>query len=551
MNPAQKWCTIESEIYKNKMREAFDLMKEFIMNKQAPIVETPKGKLRGFRFDGVDHFYGIRYAKAKRFQMPEPVAPWEGVKDAGSYGMNCPVLDEPMPTGEVMIPHRFWPSSEHCQYLNLWTKSCDPTAKRPVLFWIHGGGYASGSGIEQICYDGFNLAKDDDVVVITVNHRLNAFGYLDLSDFGEKYWNSVNVGMADLVEALRWVRDNIACFGGDPDNVTIFGQSGGGGKVTVLGQIPEAEGLFQRMIVMSGVIAGPLLSSTCPPKELALAILNNLNIPETQVEKLEKVPVPQFIWAVNKASKEMEAKGYRVGWAPQPNSYYTCDPLEGDFSAASLKIPTMVGSVFSEFASFQDGGDRNSLTPAQREAMVKEYYGEEGGEKILSAFRKAYPGMNESYAVDLDTIFLPATVDYVNKKAKEASAPVYNYLFNKVFDYDGGRAAWHCSDIPYFFHNGEMVPICHQKNGDMLDRVMSGAFVNFARTGNPNTDGLPQWDPCSEGKLVTMVFDDQCQAKVNLNDELLPLVLQYKPSPKPQPAAVIEDEEESGNAWVF
>ena len=181
-------------------------MKEFVMNKTSPIVETTKGKLRGFRFDGVDHFYGIRYAKAKRSQMPEPVPAWEGVKDAGSYGMNCPVLSEPMPTGEVLIPHRFWPSSEHCQYLNLWTKSCEPSAKRPVLFWIHGGGYASGSGMEQICYDGFNLAKDDDVVVVTVNHRLNAFGYLDLSAFGEKYWNSVNVGMADLVEALRCCR---------------------------------------------------------------------------------------------------------------------------------------------------------------------------------------------------------------------------------------------------------------------------------------------------------------------------------------------------------
>ena len=241
-------------------------MKEFVMSKEGPIVQTPKGKLRGFRYDGIDHFYGIRYAKAKRFQMPEPVPAWEGVKDAGSYGMNCPVLSEPMPIGEVMIPHRFWPSSEHCQYLNLWTKSCDPAAKRPVLFWIHGGGYASGSGIEQVCYDGFNLAKDDDVVVVTVNHRLNAFGYLDLSDFGEKYWNSVNVGMADLVEALRWVRDNIACFGGDPDNVTIFGQSGGGGKVTVLGQIPEAEGLFHKMIVMSGVITGNAFSTDCTPK---------------------------------------------------------------------------------------------------------------------------------------------------------------------------------------------------------------------------------------------------------------------------------------------
>ena len=123
-------------------------MKEFCMSKSSPVVQTPKGKLRGFRYDGVDQFYGIRYAKAKRFQMPEPVPAWEGVKDAGSYGMICPVLSEPMPTGEVMTPHRFWPSSEHCQYLNVWTDNCDPAAKKPVLFWIHGGGYSAGSSIE-------------------------------------------------------------------------------------------------------------------------------------------------------------------------------------------------------------------------------------------------------------------------------------------------------------------------------------------------------------------------------------------------------------------
>ena len=183
------------------------MSKEFYVTKTAPIVETPKGAIRGYHYDGVDHFLGIRYARAKRFQMPEPVGPWEGVKDAGSYGRICPVLSEPAPAGEVMTPHRFWPSSEHCQYLNVWTTKCGKAAKKPVMFWIHGGGYAAGSSIEQECYDGFNLAKQDGVVVVSVNHRLNAFGYLDMSDFGGKYKNSVNAGMADLVEALRWVRD--------------------------------------------------------------------------------------------------------------------------------------------------------------------------------------------------------------------------------------------------------------------------------------------------------------------------------------------------------
>ncbi|MBR3503338.1 MAG: carboxylesterase/lipase family protein [Clostridia bacterium] len=528
------------------------MAREFCSNKTAPIVETTKGKLRGFRFDGVDHFYGIRYAKAKRFQMPEPVKPWEGVKEAGSYGMICPVLYEPQPMGEIQTPHRFWPSSEHCQYLNVWTSKCDKKAKKPVLFWIHGGGYSAGSAIEQVCYDGFNLAKLDDVVVVSVNHRLNAFGYLDMSDFGEKYWNSVNVGMADLVEALKWVRDNIAAFGGDPDNVTIFGQSGGGGKVTVLGQIPEANGLFHKMIVMSGVIPPGDFASSCTPKELVKEILKNLRIKQKDVERLEKVPTPQFIWAVNKATETLAQQGKRVGWEPKPNSYYVCDPLAGDFTEHALTIPTMVGTVIAEFGMPKDLGERAKLKKAEREAAVLEYYGEEGGKKILKAFKKAFPKTNATYAMDLDTMFLPATLDYVKKKAQEASAPVYNYLFTKEFDYDGGRAAWHCSDIPYFFHNAELIPICHQKNYEKLDKVMSGAFVNFARTGNPNGGELPQWDACADGRLVTMIFDDECVARENLHDDLLPLVKQYKPPFKFNFKRPSEDEdEESGNAWVF
>ena len=525
--------------------------KAFYVTPDAPVVETPKGKLRGFHFDGVDHFFGIRYAKAKRFQMPEPVEAWEGVKDALSYGVICPVLSEPAPSNEIMIPHRFWPASEHCQYLNIWTPDCDPEKKRPVLFWIHGGGYSAGSSIEQEAYDGFNLARDYDVVVVSVNHRLNAFGYLDLSSFGEKYWNSVNVGMADLVEALRWVRDNIACFGGDPENVTIFGQSGGGGKVTILGQIPEADGLFHRAVVMSGVIPAGDLDGNCDPRELVLEILRILRLEPEDVEKLEKVPVPQFIWAVNRAARFLEKQGKRVGWGPRPNAYYLCDPLVGDFTPASLKVPTLVGSVLAEFCFFMPMENRDALSESQREARVIETYGEEGGPRVLEAFRRAYPGKNVVYATGLDTMFLPDTLRYVKKKASEASAPVYNYLFAKVFDYNGGMAAWHCSDIPYFFHNGEKIPVCQQKNVETLDRVMSGALVAFARTGDPNTPGLPHWERCTGEKTVTMVFDDDCRSAEGLNEELLPLVLKYKEPFHFVPKVESEDEEESGNAWVF
>lgn len=524
---------------------------DFCFSKTSPIVETTKGKLRGFRFNGVDHFFGIRYAQAKRFQMPEPVAPWDGVKDAGSYGMNCPVLSEPQPMGEVMIPHRFWPSSEHCQYLNVWTSSLGPETKKPVMFWIHGGGFSAGSGIEQVCYDGFSLAKNDGVVVVTVNHRLNAFGYLDMSPFGEKYENSVNVGMADLVEALRWVRDNIAQFGGDPDNVTIFGQSGGGAKVTVLGQIPEADGLFHKAIVMSGVLAPGRDENAVGGRELVAEILKPLNIPEDEAERLEKVPSAQFIWAVNKAVRAVYKRGGHVNWGPKPNGYYVCDPLEGDFTESSLKVPTMVGSVLAEFA-FGPGRDIKNMSLEDSEKLVMDYFGPEGGPKVLEAFRKSYPDTDVSFSMDFDDMFLPATAAYVNKKAEKAQAPVYNYMFSKVFDYDGGKAAWHCSDIPFFFHNAGMIPVCHQEGWEQLEKVMCGAFVNFARTGDPNTDGLPRWEKCSGGRMVTMVFDDKCRTGVNMQDGLLELMARYKPHiPFDFGAPSGDEDEEGGSAWVF
>jgi len=310
-------------------------MNKFVCGLDSPIVETTKGKLRGFFFDGVNIFQGIRYAGARRFEMPEPVKAWEGVKDAFSYGMICPVLSEPQPTGEVMTPHRFWPASEHCQYLNIWTTSLQKDAKKPVLFWIHGGGYAAGSSIEQVCYEGFNMAKLDDVVFVSVNHRLNAFGFLDVSDFGKEYHNSCNVGMADLVEALRWVKDNIAAFGGDPDNVTIFGQSGGGGKVTVLNQIPEADGLFAKAIVMSGVIPEGDFGTDVKPRVLVEKVMEFLNIQDQDIKKLAKVPAPQYIWAMNKTIAFFRKQGKRVNWSPKP-TITTCAILWWEISRSML-----------------------------------------------------------------------------------------------------------------------------------------------------------------------------------------------------------------------
>ena len=187
---------------------------------EVPVVETTSGKLKGYFYDGEYIFKGVPYAYAERFQMPRP-SHWEGVREATSYGFVCPLMAQETPTGELMVPHRYWPMDEHCQNLNIWTKELDTNAKKPVVVWLHGGGYFAGSSIEQVAYDGHAMCEKGDVVVVTLNHRLNILGYLDLSPFGEKYKNSGNAGHADIVAALQWIHDNIAEFGGDPGNVTI------------------------------------------------------------------------------------------------------------------------------------------------------------------------------------------------------------------------------------------------------------------------------------------------------------------------------------------
>ena len=241
-----------------------------------PVLHTTSGDLKGYFYDGVYIYKGIPYAYADRFQMPVP-SKWDGVKDATNYGFVCPLQNQDTPNGELMVPHRYWPQDEHCQSLNIWTNKLDPEAKKPVLVWFHGGGYAAGSSIEQVAYDGVSIAKKGDSILVSVNHRLNILGYLDLSPFGEKYKNSANAGHADMVAALQWVHDNIALFGGDPENVTIFGQSGGGMKVIDLMQIPSADGLFQKGLVMSGVMEGdPLGAGEKDGTEIVTAMMKEL-----------------------------------------------------------------------------------------------------------------------------------------------------------------------------------------------------------------------------------------------------------------------------------
>ena len=499
------------------------MAKKFVCSSTEPVVQTKAGKLRGYAIDGTYTFHGIKYADAKRFQMPTEVEPWDGVKDAMSYGYICPILADPVPMGEVMVPHRYWLSNENCQYLNIWTQSICPSSKKPVMVWLHGGGFSAGSSIEQVAYDGENMSKYGDVVVVSINHRLNILGYLDLSPFGEQFKNSANAGNADIVAALKWIHENIANFGGDPENVTLFGQSGGGMKIWSLMQTPSVDGLFQKGIIESGVLSGFMNGAKGDGTIIVNAMLEELGLGKNDAEKLVTVPYAALAEAYKKVAPDIAKQGAYIGNAPMQNDFYLGDPCEVGFTEHAKTIPVMIGTVLGEFAFGPGVPNKHQLSQDEMEAMIVKKYGDSADE-LMQLFRKAYPDRNLTDLLDLDSLFRSPTKDFIAKKSEHSQAPTYSYLFAFEFPYDGGKTAWHCSELPFVFHNTEKVPICNVPGvSDKLEDQMFGAWIHFARESNPNYVSLPDWPACQPGDEATMVFDRTCAVKHNYDNELIEL----------------------------
>ena len=497
---------------------------EFLCEKDAPRVSTTGGAVRGYRHNGLDIFKGIPYAKARRFHAPEP-ARWEGTFDATSYGCVCPLLRMSRPAGELLVPHRYWVQDEDCQNLNIWTPACDAAA-RPVLVWLHGGGYTDGSSIEQLAYEGGALARAGGCVVVSLNHRLNVLGYLDLSDFGPAYENSGNAGGEDIIAALRWVRDNIAAFGGDPGNVTVFGQSGGGGKVTTLLQTPAADGLYHKVMIQSGILPTLLPDAQGSGRPCAEALLKELGL--SGIGALETVPYAQLAAAYNTVAPALAAKGVNVGGRPQRGRHYLGDPLEVGFRPETLPVPLVAGSVFGEFVAFTGLGlDRAHMTQAQGAAFVEQMFGPEAAARLIPLFAAAYPGRNPADLVFADTVCRLPTLDYLRRRAA-AGGRVYGYLFALDFPLEGGRVAWHCADIPFFFHNTDLVPSAQIPGvTQRLQEEMSGALLAFARTGSPNGAGLPRWPATTAETDVTMLYGERSRAAENFDRAFVQALAPY------------------------
>ena len=485
------------------------------------IAHTKAGDLQGYFFNDVYNFKGIQYATAKRFQAPESVEGWEGVKDATSFGCVCPLLHIDKPMGELSVPHRYWVMDEDCLNLNVWTPQLDEK-KRPVMVWLHGGGFEAGSSIEQAAYDGDSMSRFGDVVVVTLNHRLNILGYFDLSEYGEQYAASANAGTTDIVAALKWVRENIASFGGDPDNITLAGQSGGGEKITALLQNPAADGLFQRGIIMSGVVNSQMLGvNHGSSRPLVDAMLAELGLSEKEVGELETLPYDRLAEAYRKVAQGLKAKGEYTGCCPKVGADFIGHPNDVGFRPETVNVPLIVGSVFGEFCFWKLPYDKRSLSREQGVEFLKGRLGEEMTEKLVPLFAQAFPDRNPADLFCYDTIFRCPSSAYISRRAKEGGT-VYSYFFDMDFHVESGKPAWHCSDIPFLFHNTHITPYANVDGvTETLEKQIFDSVIAFMKNGNPNHAGIPQWDNSSAEEEHTMLFGGNVRTAVNHDKEFL------------------------------
>ncbi|MCC7175429.1 MAG: carboxylesterase/lipase family protein [Bryobacterales bacterium] len=506
-------------------------------NLQPPIVQVKGGRLRGFRDGKTFTFLGIPYAEAERFELPKPVKPWDGVKNAQAWGPICPVPEMTAPgPDEFVFPHRYWLQNEHCQFLNVWTQSLGAGAKKPVMVWMHGGGFTNGSSMESYAYDGKNLSEYGDVVTVSLNHRLNILGTLDLSAYGPAYENSRYTGTADLVAALQWVHDNIEAFGGDPGNVTIFGQSGGGGKVVRMLLMPAAQGLFHKVIAQSG---GSLnYRDTDPAKSIktqqmiAAATLKNLGLSGNQIDKLKAVPYQQLLAAGTSALEAVakQAGLPRAAWDVIADDKY----VMREICDWAHDIPLMSGSVFSEqMGTLQRGdGRKNEWSQKEIDDNLAAAYGDKKNE-IVAEFQKLFPRNKVQDVLYYAASSRTGVKQKLAVKLEKGRTPVYSYLFAYEYPVNGGTTAFHCSEIAFAFHNLAephiRVATGGTAEGLALQDKVATAWLNFARTGNPSQPGL-EFKPYTVQDPQTMVFDAVTECRPFPDDKLISLM----PPPPPR-----------------
>jgi para-nitrobenzyl esterase len=489
------------------------------------IAETAFGKIRGVDNNGIKIFKGIPYgastAGTNRFMPPADPADWSGMRDALAYGHSAPQRDAaapPPPPGTLTISGSNLPAEgEDCLVLNIWTPEVGSAGnsgrKRPVMFWCHGGGFATGSGSSPD-NDGTNLARRGDVVVVTVNHRLNVLGFANLSEFSPDFAASGDAGMLDIVQALKWVRANISQFGGDPNVVTIFGQSGGGRKVETLLAMPSAKGLFHRAIVESGA-AVRVVDRDVAVRD-AEQLLAKLGVEKTNVRAVQRLPVEKIMAAYFAVVKDNPSVDPSFGgFSPSVDGKILPQhPFYPKASPVSADVPVMIGCTRTEMTLFSlNDPAAFSLSDADMRGRVKDLLGDRAP-AIIDLYRKLNPGASPSdvyFLIASDLRYGAPTMFAAQQRAALGKAPVYLYYFTWETPVQGGRLkSPHTMEIPFAFDN---VMISSRMTGGGPDAMaladkISDTWIAFARTGDPNTPKLPHWPAYDAKDRATMVINN-------------------------------------------
>jgi len=492
---------------------------QLFIGENIAVAPTVYGKVKGYILRDIYHFMGIPYGAStegkNRFMTPCPPEPWDEVLPCVYFPTSAPqVVRYPRNSESYSAFVDRWnydEIGEDCLRLNVWTPALDGN-KRPVIVWLHGGGFSSGNSIEQNGYGGENLARYGDIVFCSVNHRLNAFGFSDFSAVGgEAFKNSGNVGLLDIIAALEWIRDNIANFGGDPGNITIIGQSGGGSKVSAIATMPAAKGLVHKAVALSGnsIKAGnPEFSAG-----LGAYILEEAGLQPSQINQLQEMPWEEYLALANRAAMKynsrLEGLGIRGGFGPVADG--TVLPANTYFSADDPSIPDIPMIYCTTFHEWNPNRDHPELEDVSLEEVtekLKERYADKALE-IVAAYAGQFP---DKKPIEIWALISSSRVNVVraaNTKLQQKS-PVYVAWFGwQPPLFDGRLRAFHCIDICFWFCNTDLM-VTHTGGGKeprMLSRKMADALLRFMRTGNPNGGSLPFWPEYSIGKGETMVLN--------------------------------------------
>ena len=484
------------------------------------IGDTATGKIRGVIVDGIKVFKGIPYGAStsgkNRFMPPAKPAAWTGTRDALAYGPTAPQTSDNSGTTAAGSPAQ---QSEDCLVLNVYTPGLRDGRKRPVMVWLHGGGFSSGSGSGRIL-DGTSLAHTHDVVVVTINHRLNVFGYTYLGDaMGSDFAPSSAVGLLDIVSSLEWVRDNITNFGGDPNLVTIFGQSGGGRKVATLMSMSSAKGLFHRAIIESGAVLR-LTTHEDAVKQTDL-LLTELGLKAGQIRELQDVPMARLLAADAAVQKRIRLRepGMTANSPMVDGKVIPGHPWDPKGPALSANIPLLIGYAHTEETLYdRPTPEKLALDEAGLKARAAQRLGGDSG-RAIEAFRKAHPELTP-----WDLWILIATDhprgtysrELAKRKAAQAGAPAFAYRYDWETPEGGGHMrSPHTIEIQFVFNNIKIAGplISKMPEAYALAEKTSAAWVAFARTGDPNTTKLPKWPAYSAASRDTMLFNNECRVE--------------------------------------